>query len=164
MTTPQLLRQYTRYNLWANQAMFGWLGTHTDLWEQHITSSFPSIRATFLHIWDAEAGWLARFEHQDMTRWPSEVYTGPNEQLQTDLLASSQRVVDFFAACSDDFFDVEMGYRQKNGTAYSNQVSDMLLHCMQHSTYHRGQLVTMGRQLGLTDPPKTDYIHYVRTL
>jgi len=33
---------------------------------------------------------------------------------------------------------------------------------MNHGTFHRGQLVTMGRSLGLTDPPKTDFIHYLR--
>ncbi|MFN2424735.1 MAG: DinB family protein [Cryomorphaceae bacterium] len=33
---------------------------------------------------------------------------------------------------------------------------------MNHSTYHRGQLVTMGRQAGLSTPPQTDYIFYVR--
>jgi uncharacterized damage-inducible protein DinB len=34
-------------------------------------------------------------------------------------------------------------------------------HVMNHSTYHRGQLVTMGRELGFMDPPKTDFMQYI---
>jgi uncharacterized damage-inducible protein DinB len=34
------------------------------------------------------------------------------------------------------------------------------MHCMNHSTYHRGQIVTMGRNLGFTDAPMTDYNFY----
>jgi len=40
-------------------------------------------------------------------------------------------------------------------------IADMIHHCMNHSTYHRGQLITIGRQAGLQDPPRTDFIYYV---
>jgi uncharacterized damage-inducible protein DinB len=31
---------------------------------------------------------------------------------------------------------------------------------MNHSTYHRGQIITIGRNLGFTDAPMTDYNFY----
>jgi uncharacterized damage-inducible protein DinB len=34
-------------------------------------------------------------------------------------------------------------------------------HCMNHSTYHRGQLITIGRNLGFSDAPMTDYNFYL---
>jgi len=34
-------------------------------------------------------------------------------------------------------------------------------HVANHATYHRGQIVTMLRQLGRT-PPSTDYIRWLR--
>ena len=34
---------------------------------------------------------------------------------------------------------------------------EFIQHMINHSTYHRGQLVTMGRVLGITDAPGTDY-------
>ena len=40
---------------------------------------------------------------------------------------------------------------------------DMIQHCLNQSTYHRGQIVTIARKIGLTDPPMTDYILYVNS-
>jgi uncharacterized damage-inducible protein DinB len=39
----------------------------------------------------------------------------------------------------------------------------MILHCVNHATYtyHRGQLVTMGRSLEFTDALMTDYMFYL---
>ncbi|MFZ1749342.1 MAG: DinB family protein [Saprospiraceae bacterium] len=43
-----------------------------------------------------------------------------------------------------------------------------LLHIIHHvfnqGTYHRGQLVTMGRALGFLHPPSTDFIHFKRMI
>jgi uncharacterized damage-inducible protein DinB len=39
----------------------------------------------------------------------------------------------------------------------------MLLHVFNHSNFHRGQLVTILRQLGEEKIPQTDYIHYSRS-
>jgi uncharacterized damage-inducible protein DinB len=38
------------------------------------------------------------------------------------------------------------------------------LHCFNHSTQHRGQLITMMRTLGLDRIPATDLIVYQRSL
>ena len=38
---------------------------------------------------------------------------------------------------------------------------DFIQHAMIHSTYHRGQLITIGRHLGYVDAPMTDYNFYL---
>jgi uncharacterized damage-inducible protein DinB len=38
---------------------------------------------------------------------------------------------------------------------------ELLQHCLNHSTYHRGQIVSIGHQVGLKDAPMTDYMYYV---
>ncbi len=38
---------------------------------------------------------------------------------------------------------------------------EMIQHTVNHSTYHRGQIVTIGRNVGLTDAPMTDYMFYL---
>ena len=53
-------------------------------------------------------------------------------------------------------------FKLLNGTEDSRPRSKMIHHCMNHSTYHRGQIVTMARNFGLTDTPSTDYMKYVR--
>jgi uncharacterized damage-inducible protein DinB len=37
---------------------------------------------------------------------------------------------------------------------------EYIMHYANHSTYHRGQVVTIGRNLGFTDAPMTDYNFY----
>jgi uncharacterized damage-inducible protein DinB len=39
-------------------------------------------------------------------------------------------------------------------------ISDYLLQVINHGTYHRGQIVTMGRNVGITDASNTDYNFY----
>lgn len=39
-------------------------------------------------------------------------------------------------------------------------ISDYLLQVVNHDTYHRGQIVTIGRNIGITDASNTDYNFY----
>ncbi len=39
-------------------------------------------------------------------------------------------------------------------------VSDYLIQVINHGTYHRGQIVTIGRSIGITDASNTDYNFY----
>jgi len=41
-------------------------------------------------------------------------------------------------------------------------VYEILSHVFNHSTYHRGQLVTLFRQVGFTDVTSTDLLLYYR--
>jgi len=40
------------------------------------------------------------------------------------------------------------------------KVSQLVQHCVNHSTYHRGAIVSMGRQLNLNKAPSTDMLFY----
>jgi 4-aminobutyrate aminotransferase-like enzyme len=44
--------------------------------------------------------------------------------------------------------------------SFSLPLRHLMLHVVNHSTYHRGQLATQFRQLGLT-PPNTDFTRYL---
>ncbi len=41
-------------------------------------------------------------------------------------------------------------------------VAEAVLHCMNHSTFHRGQLITIFRQLGFKKLFSTDLIAFSR--
>jgi len=49
-----------------------------------------------------------------------------------------------------------------NEITYSVSRADIILTVINHGNYHRGQIVTMLRQLGIKDIPKTDYIEWIR--
>ena len=50
-----------------------------------------------------------------------------------------------------------------DGKQYESPVWQIVLHVVNHATLHRGQVVAMLRQLGMT-PPGTDLIYYYREL
>jgi uncharacterized damage-inducible protein DinB len=43
-----------------------------------------------------------------------------------------------------------------------NKLYEIIMHCMNHSTFHRGQIVTMLRTAGVTNLFSTDLITYYR--
>ena len=62
-----------------------------------------------------------------------------------------------------DFFEKELSYQTWDGTPWKMQPKIMIHHCMNHSTYHRGQLITLARQLGMrAGVPSTDLLYYSR--
>lgn len=52
-------------------------------------------------------------------------------------------------------------YTNSMGDTYSNTVQEILFHIVNHSTYHRGQIMAQLRESGL-DAVSTDYIFYKR--
>ena len=48
---------------------------------------------------------------------------------------------------------------QRNGQRNSYPLSHQLVHLVNHSSYHRGQVITLLRQLG-AKTPSTDFLAY----
>ena len=47
------------------------------------------------------------------------------------------------------------------GDPFLDNLTDILTHLVNHSTYHRGQITQLLRRPGMT-PPGTDYILFAR--
>lgn len=157
MNTSNTLESYATYNRWANEQLFNWIKTaKNNQLNQEIESSFNSLKATIEHIFNAEYGWLTTLNEES---WQS----APNyENMDHFLTAFIQNSIAFenkviFIASQDGF--EENRYLGKDNKATS--LSDIILHVFNHSTFHRGQLITIGRQVGLKNPPRTDYIYFI---
>lgn len=155
-----LSARYTDYNRWANALMAEWLSTATDeQMQREINSSFNSLRSTVLHIWSAEYLWLQVLKGESYEDNPTRDYLGSTQELLTNWLQASESFHSYVATLSTDALKGKIG---SSGDRAPLDVIDIIQHCMNHSTYHRGQLITMGRQAGLDTPPQTDFIFYVR--
>lgn len=158
-----LLTDYCQYNNWANRQWTDFLRMCPDsIFEKEIVSSFPSIRLTLLHIWDAETIWLERLNGRTPKVFPSHTFNGSNDELLDGMVAASEGFKAFVAQMTEVDLSKSMTYHTIKSGQFTTSVADMILHCMNHSTYHRGQLTTLVRQLGLTDLPSTDFIKYKR--
>jgi uncharacterized damage-inducible protein DinB len=157
------LEHYTAYNLWANNEMIKCVEQITvEQLHQTIESSFNSVFKTILHIWDAEYIWLQRMQGNSINDWPSKMMD--KEGFSTNaFLSNSASFNDFVENADQSFIDRLCDYTNLKGEKLSTPFGTIVMHCMNHSTYHRGQLVTMYRQLGLKEIPSTDLITFDRT-
>lgn len=157
----QILENYTAYNLWANTKLIDVMkGLDTSLLDKEVKSSFPSLRKTAHHIWFAEEIWYTRLNGHS----PSSLSEPGNNfsAFSDQLLARSRSFVELARGKEEDYFAQLCSYKATNGDAYTNAHWEMIMHCMSHSAYHRGQLVTILREVGLTSIPGTDMMYYFR--
>ncbi len=58
-------------------------------------------------------------------------------------------------------FNTTIQYTNSQGQIFNNSIKDILFHVINHSTYHRGQIASDFKQIGI-EPLITDYIFYKR--
>jgi uncharacterized damage-inducible protein DinB len=160
----KIINSLTEYNYWANELLLSLIEKEIteEMLDHEIISSFPSLRNTIMHIWDAEFIWLKRLNGIVSMSWPGNTFSGNFIQMKKELLLNSQAFRDFVRNMDETTFNSTFTYKNSEGKEFSNPIWQSVHHCMNHSTYHRGQVVTMMRQLGLTKIPATDFIVYCR--
>jgi uncharacterized damage-inducible protein DinB len=150
------------YNSWANHRL---LEVSATLKEEQFTrdlgSSFRSVRDTLAHIMDVEWLYLERWNGRSPAALPpAESY--PNHANVVVRWKEVEQELNHFVAAQDSAgLEQRIDYRNTKGDAFSNLLWEMLLHLVNHSTYHRGQVTTLVRQLG-TKPASTDLINFYR--
>lgn len=153
----ELLQQYAAYNIWASKTLFDRINKlAADKITQEIASSFPSLYKTVNHMWLAEEVWWQRMKLVENIVLQSEQFTGSFEE-QCNLLGKQSLLwKEWVDAANENQLNHVFAFIRKK-EQHKIKVSDMLLHVFNHATYHRGQLVTLLRQLGEDKIPSTDY-------
>lgn len=157
------LRKITKYNIWANKRISKLIEELSD--EQltrEIISSFPSLKQTLIHVWDAQTIWLKRLKNEPVNDWPGKNFSGSKSDLVNGFISSSEQLLDYVLALNDQDENSIINYANMKREKFSTPVYDIIIHCMNHSTFHRGQIITMLRQVEKTELLSTDYIIYVR--
>lgn len=151
----------TGYNLWANSEILAFVRTHSEVLDAETKSSFPTIRITLFHMADAQHIWYERMIGNSPADWPSKSMLP--DDVFSSIESTSAKFSEFVAVKDEQFLNAECRFKTLDGTEYSETNSNIILHCMNHSTFHRGQLITMFRALNLEGKmPRTDLIAYLR--
>jgi uncharacterized damage-inducible protein DinB len=148
------------YNEWANNRMLSSVEQLTEeQFGRRLGGSFPTIRDTAAHIVSAEWIWLRRWHGESPTAAP-EWATSPSAAVQRSKLREieTDRLA-FLRALKDADLDRPLAYKRLNGESNSLPLGHLLRHVVNHSTYHRGQVATMIRQVGGT-PASTDLLNF----
>lgn len=127
-----------------------------------IISSFDSIRKTIMHTYAAEYIWLQRLQLAENPVWVGNDTDKSIEEVCKHWLEVSEAFKVFVEKQFDDkALEHVVQYYNLQKTMFKTPVFEVLTHVFNHATYHRGQLVTMMRQAGVTQIPGTDYIKWI---
>ena len=149
------------YNSWANNHIFDALvALPEDKYMQDLKSSYGGIHGTLVHIVAAEKIWLERFTGE--TNPP--LIQNPPKSLQ-DLKMVWEKVgydtAKWLGGMTDKRLQETFTMKTLKGDTFVHIFWQAFQHVVNHSSYHRGQIVTMLRQLDVK-PPTTDLIKFYR--
>jgi len=162
MSVKNLITNYTNFNEWANNRIITWLqGIDKNLLFKETPSSFNTIDATLQHILRAQKLWLLFISGNDIksnTDW-SIKYNELEIMLQSLQEVSVQMKEKFSSFSTEELEEVlnfDMPWAKNSKPRY-----EYIFHIINHSSFHRGQIITMARCLGITENiPNTDYNIY----
>jgi uncharacterized damage-inducible protein DinB len=157
--TKDTLDQQFGYSSWATALVLDACGalSAVELYRD-LKSSHGGVLGTLHHLFFADRLWLARLEgHQRPLH-------DPNESPSLDELCSAWPVLfehyrAWLANTSEAALHEPFSYLNLKGEPYSVIRWQALLHVVNHGSIHRGQVVSMLRQLG-HKPPVTDLLYY----
>jgi uncharacterized damage-inducible protein DinB len=150
------------YNAWANERT---LDSCAALSEEQFTrdlkSSFNSVRDTLVHIVSAEWIWLERWHGRTPTAFPNPLDYPDLESVRRRFSEIDRNLIDYTASLTGDDLQRVVSFKRVTGEAFAQPLWQLLHQVSNHSTYHRGQVATILRQLGAT-PTSTDLLIFYR--
>ena len=162
MTRLAEIRDLYAFNRWANALVLDAVSALTDAeLTRDLRNSFPSVRDTLVHVLSAEWVWLQRLRGRSPTALPEEWRHLGVREMRARWREVERDWLELLDALSEGDLDRRIAYRNTAGEPFESAQWQILRHCVNHSTYHRGQVTTMLRQLG-AKPPTTDLIRWFR--
>jgi uncharacterized damage-inducible protein DinB len=157
------IRDLYDFNAWANRQIVTALRPlGSEEFRRDCRISFGSIQGTAIHIVGSEWIWLDRFVNGTYTDFMERMKAEWNSEKIPDAATLEarweeldRRWRDFMSNLTDE--RLQTSVKTRGGEI---PLVKCLQHILNHSTYHRGQVVSLLRQLGHT-PPSTDYLLFV---
>jgi uncharacterized damage-inducible protein DinB len=144
--------KWYEYNAWANRKVIGCLE------RQAVTD--VKILSVFGHLMAANFIWLNRIK--DLPKSKYELWGNYDlVELRTMVEEADRLWMNFLH--EHESFDRIMKYRNYVGDYFENNVQQIMIHLVNHGTYHRGQVALLLRQKDY-EPVNTDFITYDRVI
>jgi uncharacterized damage-inducible protein DinB len=141
-----------QYNAWANKRVINCL-TRQSIGDEKILNIMG-------HIVAAQFLWLHRIKGLP----PAEVKLWGEYKLdQLVSMADEAGILWLDFVETTENFNRELTYHNYVGDPYTNNVEMIMIHLVNHSSYHRAQIAMLLRQKGF-EPINTDFITYDRVI
>ena len=150
------------FNAWAQNRLMGVVETlNEDQYTRDMSSSHGGVQGTLVHILASFEMWLSRWMGNPSNKMLNvqDVHTLDAAKKQWE--GTQAKLISFVNGLAEPDLSRMISYTNTKGESYSTPLGQMMQHLVNHATYHRGQIVTMLRQLGVK-PINTDMIFYFR--
>ena len=155
--TLQELKTLHAYNAWADNRMFESLALlPEDQYLKDLGSSHGGIHGTMTHLVGAQKVWLERFKG-DVKPFLSKNPPPDLPALKKIWEETGYETAKWLSMMTDKKLTATFTMKNLKGETQTHVFWQAFQHLVNHSSYHRGQVVTMIRQLG-GKPPTTDLI------
>jgi uncharacterized damage-inducible protein DinB len=137
---------------WANQRIFETL--------QSIEDGNQEVWRLFSHILNAEKVWITRLRGMDSSQLP--IWSEVDIEICAELVKQNEEsFTAFFTNLANTDLDKIISYTNSKGREFKCSVRDILTHVALHGQYHRGQINSRLRAVGI-EPVNIDFITFVR--
>jgi uncharacterized damage-inducible protein DinB len=150
------------FNAWANNRIFEALENLPPAeFTRDLKSSHGSIHGTLAHMVAAEKIWLSRFAGTpDKDLMPASAMPALAD-VKAAWESTGYAMAKFLGSMTDRKLQETFTTTYASGKTYTYIYWQAFQHVVDHSSYHRGQIITLMRQLGHT-PPSTGLIGFYR--
>ena len=161
MNTQEIKRLFA-YNAWANNRVFEALSKIPETeYLRDLKSSYAGLGGTMVHLVGVEKLWLSRLIGKPESSVIRLQDAPTLKQLKSTWEDVAARMARFLAKLDDRSLQQAVPYTTTEGEQFSNSNQQILQHVVNHSSYHRGQIAAMMRQVG-AEPVNTDLIAFFR--
>lgn len=153
-----IVREGINYNYWARDCQLqACAQIGTDKFLQPVGGSFSSLRDTFAHMVAVEWLWLERWKGVSPKGLiPAGEF--PTLAALTDRWSAVDRDMrEYIANLDEGALDASLTCISTRGEEWTYPLWRMIEHLLNHQSYHRGQVTTQLRMLGV-QPPRVDYL------
>ena len=158
MIPLNILGELFNYNYWARDRQLKACATLTpEQFLRPMGNSFSSLRDTLAHLAGCEWLWLERWRGRS-PRAMANPQEFPNLETIKDYWNTvEEEVRAYLAELDEDILGRPLTYINFNGETWDYPLGQTILHLLNHQSYHRGQVTTLLRQLGV-EPAPVDFL------
>ncbi len=152
------IRDLFEHNYWARDRQLQVCATFSeDRFLREVGGSFPSVRDTLVHLVAVEWLWLERWRGKTPKTLISRNELPTLASIEKRWREVEQEMRTYVDSLDENKLAATMTYLNTRGQVWTYPLWQAIMHLLNHQNYHRGQITSQVRMLGL-QPAPVDYL------